>query len=179
VSPVFNDKGDIIKYIAIQTDITENIKNHEFLSTFKTTLDQTDDCIFIFNEDDLQFRYVNQGAVKMMGYSEEELYELHPYDIKPEYPYEKFQDLIKPLKSGELANKRFRTFHRIKSGEVIPVEVFLQLIRRENFKSQFVAIVHDISEELERQKMLEELSLVAEKTTNLVIITDENGYRIC
>ncbi|WMN06714.1 PAS domain S-box protein [Marivirga arenosa] len=176
VSPVFNDKGDVIKYIAIQTDITENIKNHEFLSTFKTTLDQTDDCIFIFNEDDLQFSYVNQGAVKMMGYSEEELYELHPYDIKPEYPYEKFQDLIKPLKSGELANKRFRTFHRIKSGEVIPVEVFLQLIRRENFKSQFVAIVHDISEELERQKMLEELSLVAEKTTNLVIITDENGY---
>ncbi|WP_296619594.1 PAS domain S-box protein, partial [Marivirga sp.] len=111
----------------------------------------------------------------MMGYSEEELLQLHPFDINPEYPEEKFKSLIAPLITGELGSLRVQTVHRLKNGQDISVEVSLQFIHNENVSAHFVAIVKDISEELEFERQLNRLSLVAEKTNNLVVITDNKG----
>jgi PAS domain S-box-containing protein len=175
VDPVYDKKGEVKRFISIQTDVTQERKNQEYLATFKNTLDQTEDCVFIFDKDHLQFSYVNYGAIEMMEYTEEELLQLHPYDIKPEFPEEKFREFIKPLINKKQASLRFRTFHRTKSGKDIPIEVFLQFIFNENVNPHFVAIVKDITAQLEIEKKLERLSLVAEKTTNLVVITDDKG----
>ncbi|HET8859667.1 PAS domain S-box protein [Marivirga sp.] len=175
IDPIYNEQGQLIKFISIQTDVTEKKRNQEYLATFKNTLDQTEDCVFIFDKDDFKFNYVNQGAINMMGYSEQELLELHPYDIKPEYPKEKFKPLVKPLIEGKKASIRFKTFHRTKEGLDIHVEVFLQFIKNENVSPNFVAIVKDISEQIKIENELKRLSLVAEKTNNLVVITNEKG----
>jgi len=176
VDPIFNKNGEIVKYISIQTDITQKIKDHEYLKAFKTTLDQTEDCVFLFDGETLKFYYVNKGALDMMGYSEEELFELHPYDIKPEFPEKRFKEFIRPLKETGLTAKRFKTTHKTKNGEEIPVEVFLQYIKDDVQKPHFIAIVQDITDRILEKNNLERLSLVAENTTNLVVITDEKGY---
>lgn len=176
VDPIYNEKGELTRYISIQKDITEEVKVNEYLNTFKATLDQTEDCIFIFDGDTFEFTYVNKGAKECLGYEDSELLVLHPYDIKPEYPYEKFLELIQPLKNKEVKSKRFNTLHRTKSGQDIPVEVFLQyIIAENNEKEQFIAIVQDITERLSEKRNLERLSVVAENTTNLVIVTDKNN----
>ncbi|SMG12654.1 PAS domain S-box-containing protein [Marivirga sericea] len=175
VDPIFNDKGEISKFISLQRIITEEKKNKEFLATFKNTLDQTEDCIFIFDQEDLKFTYVNQGAINMMGYTEEEMLLLHPYDLKPEFPKVEFQALIKPLAEDRIPSIRFQTIHRAKNGRDIPVEVFLQFIKNEKVSPHFVAVVKDITDQLAIEKELSRLSLVAKKTTNLVVITDNIG----
>ncbi|WP_375577673.1 PAS domain-containing sensor histidine kinase [Marivirga tractuosa] len=175
IDPIYNESGELIKYISIQTDITEKKQNQEYLATFKNTLDQTEDCVFIFNQSTLQFSYVNHGAIEMMGYSEEELLQLHPYDIKPEFPEKIFRNFVAPLINQEKLSHRFRTLHRTKNGVDMPVEVFLQFIHNENVNPHFVAIVKDITDQLAIEEKLKRLSLVAEKTTNLVVITDDKG----
>lgn len=175
VNPIHDENGNIVKFISVQKDITQQKKYEKYLKTFKNTLDQTEDCVFIFDKDSFQFTYVNKGAELMMGYTAEELLDLHPYDIKPEYPFEKFKTLVEPLKSGEKSSIRFETFHRLKSGKDIPVEVFLQYIQKGLAKPHFVAIVHDITKKQQFEKEMQRLSLVAEKTQNLVVIADKKG----
>lgn len=175
IDPIFNEKNEIIRFIAIQTNITEKIRNQEYLSNFKNTLDQIKDSIFIYSKDTLQFNYVNQGAIDALGYSEEELLQLHPYDINPELTEEKMRELAIPYEKGEKSNLRLKTTHLSKNGVEIPVEVLIQYIRNESIGNHFVAVTKDISDQLATEKQLKRLSLVAEKTTNLVVITDDKG----
>jgi PAS domain S-box-containing protein len=175
VTPVFDKNGEVEKYISLQRDVTVDNKNKDFLRTFKNTLDQTKDCIFLFNKSTLQFFYVNQGAIDMMGYERNELLNLHPYDIKPEYPEEKFRALIDDLISSDEKSIRFETRHQHKNGDEFPVEVFLQYIDEKTDESYFLATVHDISERLENERQLKQLSLVAEHTTDFVIVMDHSG----
>lgn len=175
VNPVIDQNGKLIKYISLQREITEEKRNKNFLETFKNTLDQTEDCVFLFSRDTFQFFYINEAAIEMMGYSKQELLSLHPYDIKPEYPPQKFRKLANSLIKSEEKSKRFITIHQTKNGKNIPVEVFLQFIDYKTVNPYFVAIVQDISERLKNEETLKRLSLVAKNTTNLVVITDGKG----
>lgn len=116
------------------------------LLRFKSTLDQTLDCVFMFNADDLRFIYVNQGAIDQVGYSGLELLNMTPVDIKPHHDSESFSTLLAPLLDGELHAITFETLHRHRDGHDIPVEIFLQHISSGVGKPLFVAIVRDITE---------------------------------
>jgi len=128
--------------------------NQKELQQFRNTLNQTLDCVFIFAPDDLNFTYVNDGAMKQVGYSHEELIKMHPYDIKPEFPEPKFRKMIIPLLSGKKTSLIFETVHQHKSGRLVPVEVTLQYIVQESDSARFVAIVRDITERLKKDKEL-------------------------
>jgi PAS domain S-box-containing protein len=160
-STIVNDEGEVVELQSVGRDVTEQKAAEEALLQFKGTLDQTRDCVFMFTQETLEFFYVNQGAVDQVGYTEEELFRMHPYDIKPEFPEPKFRALIKPLLDQTLPNLRFETVHRHKDGHHIPVEIFLQYIALAGEKGRFVAIVHDITErklaEAEREKLIGEL----------------------
>lgn len=148
------------------------------LKQFKGTLDQTLDCVFMFDAEKLNFFYVNEGALQQVGYSYDELQTMHDYDIKPEFSEQKFHELIAPLISGEKRSLNFETEHEHKSGQRIPVEIFLQYIAPKDEAARFVAIVRDITErklsEAELTKHRENLEeLVNERTKELNETQDE------
>lgn len=116
------------------------------LQRFKATLDSTQDCVFMFAPDTLQFFYVNQGACAQLGYTEAELLKLHPYDINSAYPEPKFREMIAPLLDGSQASVRFETLHQHKDGHDVAVEVYLQYIALDGEQPRFVNIVTDITE---------------------------------
>ena len=116
------------------------------LNRFKTTLDRTLDCVFMFDADELHFFYFNEGALRQVGYTRDELLNMHPYDIKPDVSEAQFLALIAPLLSREKDALTFETEHQHKDGRRIPVEIFLQYIESEGEEARFVAIVRDISE---------------------------------
>ncbi len=122
----------------------DRAQTEESLSQFKNTLDSTLDCVFMFDPESLRFFYVNQGAMDQLGYSREELLGMTPMDIKPHFDEPAFRALIEPLMRGEYSSTTFQTYHRSKSGNDIPVEIFLQFIPGN--KKHFVAIVRDITE---------------------------------
>jgi diguanylate cyclase (GGDEF)-like protein/PAS domain S-box-containing protein len=130
----------------LRQEINTRERIQEDLRRFKMTLDETLDCVFMFDARTLQFFYVNQGAVDQVGYSHDEMLEMHPYDIKPEFTEQQFRDFIAPFVEKQQASLTFETVHQHKNGSRIPVEIFLQYVAPENESARFVAIVRDVSD---------------------------------
>ncbi|MDH5654748.1 MAG: PAS domain S-box protein [Spirochaetia bacterium] len=143
-------------YSGIVRDISESKKSQMELRQFKSTLDQTLDCVFIFNAETYQFFYVNEGAIRQVGYHYNELMQMTPMELSSDYSKEKFQIIIKPLKTGEASIIHFETTHKHKDGHGIPVEVALQYINPAGEQARFIAIVRDITERKRIDKMKNE-----------------------
>ena len=122
------------------------------LNRFKTTLDLTLDCVFMFYPDTLKFFYVNHGATQQVGYSFNEMLEMTPLDIKPEFDEESFRKVCQPLIEQPEHALTFETVHRSKKGDLIPVEIALQYVVPNAEEPRFVAIVRDITERKRQDK---------------------------
>lgn len=155
IQPVRDRAGELEAFIAIQKDITAERQAEQRLRDFKTTLDSTRDCIFIFDPESLRFTYVNQGAMLQVGHDEQTLLNLHPFDLNPAFDEPLFRALIAPLRRGELTELRFESRHRHRDGHSIPVEVFLQHVAPSGGRGQFVAVVRDVTERKEYERHLQ------------------------
>lgn len=142
----FASDGTALVSLGTVRDITEEHLIGEELRQFKNTLDQTLDCVFMFDAESLQFTYVNQGSIGQLGYDHAELLQMHPYDIKPEFPEPKLRDMIAPLLRGEQDQIRFETVHCHKDGHLVPVDVSLQYVTSAEHEARFVAVVRDITD---------------------------------
>ena len=101
-------------------------------------MDKTTDCVFIFTRDSLAFTYTNRGAEKQVGYSLDELKSMHPYDIKPDFNEEEFRALIAPLIRNDGGTLNFDTVHRHKNGDLIDVNIILQLVEGQSGEKRFL-----------------------------------------
>ncbi len=127
------------------------------LADFKITLDNIKDCVFMFWPDTLRFFYFNKGAVKQVGYTEEELLTMTPLDIKPEFTEEDFRGMIEMLVKKERPSLTFETTHWHKDNGGIPVEVTMQYIVPQDGKGRCISIVRDISRQKKRQQEREQM----------------------
>ena len=66
-------EGKPKRMIGTHLDITERKLAENELRQFKSTLDQTLDCVFMFNASDLTFYYASKGALQQVGYTLSEL----------------------------------------------------------------------------------------------------------
>ena len=165
IQPLRDSSGNVMKFIAIENDITERRKVSQSLTEFKTTLDQIHDAVFIFPPETMLFTYVNQGALAQLGYTEEEMLSLKPTDIKPNFSLDTFKEMIAPLITGEKESLTLDTVHEHKDGRHIPVNILLQYLDRPNQQSRFVAVVRDITEQKRITFELEQAKEVAEAAT--------------
>ena len=118
-------------------------------------LDKSSNEIYVFDAATLRFTQVNQGAQHNLGYSMQELQNLTPLDLKPEFSKEEFFKLIEPLYTGEKKGLAFQTVHRRKDGSTYPVEVRLQLSEAGQ-SPQFVALIQDVTERQRAEQALRE-----------------------
>ncbi len=125
------------------------------LSEFKTTLDATLDGVFIFDAQTLHFSYTNHGGVGQLGYDQEEILTLTPFDILPEEDAIVLTDKLTALREGMLSSYTFQTQQRRKDGSEIPVEVFLQFVAPVGETGRFVAVARDISERKRAESRIE------------------------
>ncbi|MDD5139454.1 MAG: PAS domain S-box protein [Verrucomicrobiales bacterium] len=193
IVPFLGADGKPSQYIAIRTDITSQKRAEEEIHNFNVgleelvaqrtaetrealaTLDATEDGAFIFDPETLRFSYVNQGAVRQMGYAREELLGMTPLDIKPEFPEAKFRAMIAPMLRGEVRTHRFTTLHRHKDGHDIPVEINLQYIAPAGERPRFIAIVRDITDRKRTEEQLRVQASALDAAANAIVITDHTG----
>ncbi|NTW02906.1 MAG: PAS domain S-box protein, partial [Oscillochloris sp.] len=133
----------------------DNAQLYQELWQFRTTLDRTLDCVFMFNPESLRFLYVNQGAINQLGYSHEELLRMTPRDLQQTETLDSFRELITPLLNGTQSSITFETMYRHKLGYELPVEVLLQFVAPDNGPGRFVSIVRDITERRRAMTILE------------------------
>ena len=161
-----------VRDISERKQIESSLKASEehYGSIFENSLTE----IFIFDADTYRFIKANRGACENIGYSQEELSELTPLDIKPEVSLEQFNQLVEPLRTGTTEMIQFITKHQRKDGSCYGVEIYLQLTHF-LLKPAFVAIILDITE---RQKSEEKQQLsekVFHDTDEGITITDAEG----
>jgi len=133
---------------------TKKIIEGQFSELFDNSLNE----IFIFDAKTLKFTIVNEKARTNIGYSMEELKEMYPYDIKPEYTTDEFLEMAGPLLSGETDYLEFNTKHERKDGTLYDAEIRLQMYNY-NERRVFLAIILDVTE---KQNFLTELKVTAE-----------------
>ncbi len=139
-------EGNITGYLGIAHDISKEIRAYKAVKEFKSMLNQVHDSIFMFRPDTLAFTYGNLGATLQLGYSSEELLQMSPLHIKPEFTEAGFRQRLQPLLDGDKTLVMFETVHRHKDAHLIPVEVSIQLLSEPGQEPLFVNVARDITE---------------------------------
>jgi PAS domain S-box-containing protein len=142
--------------VAAVRDITARVAADADNERVRQLLDATHDGLFIFDGDTLQFTYVNEGAIEQVGYSRDQLRNMTPLHIAPEYSEVQFRRLLAPLIAGKSASTQYLTVHRRSDGTDVPVEVMLQVeqLSEPGQHRSFVATVRDIRERIETEDRL-------------------------
>ncbi|WP_304222263.1 PAS domain S-box protein [Gracilinema caldarium] len=137
------------------TSKMEHLKTEKERQRLLGYLEKALDEIYIFNGRDLHFEYVNNGAIRNLGYTFDELKTMTPIDIKPEYTEAKFREFIRPLIEGRQEELHFETVHRRKDGSTYPVEIHLRYNPGPD-GGTFSAFIMDISERKHSEEALRE-----------------------
>lgn len=101
--------------------------------------------IYIFDSKALKFIHVNQDALNNLQHTIDEIVNLTPVGILPEFTEESFHELILPLLDGTQEDLVFETIHKRADGTTYPVETHLQLVDSGSLRV-FLAIIFDTTE---------------------------------
>lgn len=129
------------------------LRSERQLNRFRTTLDRTLDCVFMFDAQSYRFFYGNAGALLMTNLSYEQLLDKFAWDMNPTRTEESFRALVAPLVNQELDSLTFESFIDNGRGSAVPVECFIQYIAPANEPARFVTIVRDITQRKRVEQM--------------------------
>ena len=165
LSPLDYDDG--LTVVLSIRDLTGRIRAERAARQAHAVLDAIEDAAYVWDPESLQLTYVNEGAIKALGYSRAELLKLRTSSVDAERDDEAVRATMTPVLSGATPVARFTTMHRRKNGETFPVEVSLQVGGQTGKTSQMVAIARDISDRVRQAALLQ-----AEITRRQSIETD-------
>ena len=144
-APIHGEDGTIDGVVLVFRDqSTEREAQRESL-LLTSTIRAARDEIYLFDAETLRFRFANDGALRNLGYTIEQIRELTPVDLKPEFTPERFAALVQPLRTGETSRLVFETVHQRADGSTYPVEVHVQLLEHHGDRV-FLAVIQDITE---------------------------------
>ncbi|MBK9119933.1 MAG: PAS domain S-box protein [Phycisphaerales bacterium] len=149
----YNDAdGKLNGIVGAATDITEIRKHERVLRLTQFTVDHAAEAIFWIAPDG-RFIAVNDAASTSLGYSREELLQMHVWDVDPheqaaDWP-RRWDDHVTHVA------RRFETEHRSKHGELIPVEVSVNHVQYDGMPLQ-CAFAHNITERKQAETNLRE-----------------------
>ncbi|MDA7816872.1 sensor domain-containing diguanylate cyclase [Sulfurimonas sp.] len=144
------------------------------LQALGTIINNTKEEIYIFSADTYRFTYLNDTAINNIGYSCDEVTNLTPFDIKPEYSKENFTKLIQPLLDGKEDVISFETYHQRKDTSRYDVEIRLQKMTIGE-EIQFVVFASDISSIKVSDIKLKVFAKAIEQMDDSVRMTDIHG----
>ncbi|WP_204151408.1 PAS domain S-box protein [Leptolyngbya sp. CCY15150] len=173
--------GEITHLIPSGVDISDRLQAEGDRTRLLNMLEASLNEIYLFNADTLKFEYVNQGGLRNLGYSLEQLQQMTAVDIKPDLTLPEFETLITPLRRQEVAKMNFESVHQRSDGSRYPVDVHLQLTHH-GAESRFLAVILDITERqqatadrLRDQARLQQLGAIVASSQDAIISKTSDG----
>jgi PAS domain S-box-containing protein len=112
--------GRVHRIVGMTEDITESKEAKRELALINFALDHVREAA-ILADATARFRYVNDEACRMLGYSREELLQLGIGDIDPDWSAKEWPGQLQALKTADFL--KFKGRHRSKTGRTFPVEI--------------------------------------------------------
>lgn len=128
------------------SDITERKAHEVELEQFKIMLESSRDMIAMIDPASLRFTFVNEGTVKSLGYTLDEMLEMGPWDLKPGTTKAQYREFVRPFLEGEEQFRNYETRYMCKNGDFLDVEVLLQAVRHDDGSCMLVGIARDLTE---------------------------------
>jgi len=153
VSTPIREHGKLVGAVVIFTDVSESKQAEEKIKRYSQIFEDSLNEIYLFDVDSLKFIQVNNSALHNLGFSMEEIKEMTPVDLKPEFTLESFAEMLVPLRKGEQKNIIFETTHQRKDKSHYDVEVHLQHLKHD-YEELFVAIILDITDKKKQEVAL-------------------------
>ncbi len=89
--------GDDVFTVAVVRETTDRLHAEEHLHRVLGTLDASDDGVFIFDTTTLLYSFVNDGAVRLVGYGRDELLTMGPLHLSPHGTEADYRGIIADL----------------------------------------------------------------------------------
>ena len=151
--------------------MTSGINAQESDAKFKRFLNLTRDAVFVFEDKNFDFEYVNNRALDLFGYENNEILNMNTLDIKPMYNLDQFKEKLKPLRSGDVNYVKFTTVITHKLGREIEVEIEIRYSAEDH---NYVAVVCEISE-IDIDKKQESFRRILDLTHDTIFIFNDNN----
>jgi len=156
-------------------DITERKRIEEELRAAKHSLDRIWDAVF-WLKDDGHVANVNQAACRSLGYTREELLQMHVSDFdvdsRPEHHRQRRQEM------RQQGYARFEVRHRRKDGTFFPAEIYAIYMQFEG-EDYICAVVRDLTERKQAEEAVaaseRRLRALVEKGVGGITILDASG----
>ncbi|MCS6904027.1 MAG: PAS domain S-box protein [Bacteroidia bacterium] len=170
-------EDESIIWDGIMLDATERIKAQEEIARGEARLRRTIETapigICVTNEYGV-FEFVNQAYCHIYGYTQEELIGQHFTKVVPKDGVQYWKDKHTSfLNSKEIVRGEFEVI--TKDGRLLTILADAAIIQGADGRPRKVTYVIDITERKKFEENLKQLSLVASKTDNAVIIANRRG----
>lgn len=151
-----NEEGEPQYFVSLWQDITNTKKAQEALleseEKFKNLFESATDAIFILDMKG-NFIDINRAAHQRLGYTREEMLQMHISELDPPEYAEKVPERLADLQ--EKGQAVFESAHYYKDGRIMPVEINSRVLDHGGQKVYF-SLIRDITE---RKAVEEELKL--------------------
>ncbi|MBX3085092.1 MAG: PAS domain S-box protein [Anaerolineae bacterium] len=151
----YDAEGRITGHFGVQRDITKRKEAEADLRSadlrYRALFEQSHDAVFILN---LEGKHIqtNQRSASLFGYTKEELQKLSVDELSAE------RDESNAVRERMLRGEHIPTFQRRfykKNGEIIPVEINVEVVRDTNGTPMHIqSVVRDITERLRAEETL-------------------------
>ncbi len=153
VVPEKKPSNEIVGIIAFGFDVTERKRAEREVNLLNRALDNSFDATYLLDAD-LRFRFVNEAAVRELGYSREEFLAMNLLDIDPNASREAVQGMMRQTAANGRFPGTIESQHRRKNGEIIPVEIGATVFNYED-EILYLTVVRNVSQRKEIEQYLE------------------------
>ncbi len=166
ISPIRNDKGQIIGASKIARDITERKQYEAEFDKLSLTVEQSDNVVIITNLD-AQIEYVNACFIENTGYTKQEVLGQNPRILASgQTSMETYRDMWEVLTRGkswhgEFINKRKNGTIFFESAHITPLR------NRDSVITHYVATKEDITEKKRTEQELQQYRLHLEELVEI------------